>query len=156
MLVILRKKRNTLYFNGHLRSFWHPPVLIQVFITYLSSNCCWSLATPLQHITFTLNTVKNNILSLYLFATLELLADMRSGSASVLLIQHSVQDVKKKKSPVLFLLLLGVWGGSAPAVMLPGATVKGRGPKTTVQLSEAVVGGRVPWWLAQQTVCGVL
>lgn len=53
------------------------------------------------------------------------------------------------KSPTVpFLLLL--------AVMLLGATLKGRVPRNAVQLSEAVVGGRVPWRLAQQTVCGVL
>lgn len=49
---------------------------------------------------------------------------------------------------VLFSLLL--------AVMLLGATLKGRVPRNEVQLSEAVVGGWVPWRLAQQTVCGVL
>lgn len=35
------------------------------------------------------------------------------------------------------------------------ATLNGREPKSAVQLSEAVVGGRVPRRLVQQTVCGV-
>lgn len=34
-------------------------------------------------------------------------------------------------------------------------TLNGPEPKSAVQLSEAVVGGRVPRRLAQQTVCGV-
>lgn len=35
------------------------------------------------------------------------------------------------------------------------ATLNGREPKSAAQLSEAVVGGRVPRRLEQQTVCGV-
>lgn len=77
----------------------------------------------------------------------------------MLLIQHSVQD--------LFVFLFFFFESPHSSVFIAEVDQplllccrelqsKGRVPKTAAQLSEAVVGGRVPWRLAQQTVCGVL